>query len=544
MSVSDAVERGRSAFARHAWSDAYHHLSVADRERSLEIDDLERLAIAAYLLSREDESAEVWERAHRVCLQSGNAAHAARCAFWLAFGLLNRGEVARASGWLSRAGRLIEERQLDCVEQGYLLVPAGLAQFVKGDLTAAYEVLDRAVQVGARFGDHNLVSLARTAQGRTLVRMGQISQGMTMLDEVMVAVTTDVVSPMVVGVSYCNVIDACLEIFDLSRAQQWTRALSDWCASQPDLVPYRGECLVFRTEIMQLHGSWSDAAEEAQRACEWLSRPVGPVTGAAFYQRAELHRLRGEFSRAERAYRKANRFGYIPQPGLALLRLAQQQIDAAAAISHQLAEEVQDRRNRAKVLAAHTDIMLAVGDTSTARAAADELTAIATALDAPFLLAASSLATGAVLLAEGNARQAIDVLRNSWLIWQELEAPYDAARVRVLIGLAYRAIGNEDIAMMELDAAGWVFRQLGAMPDIARVDRLLRTTEPKAAGGLTVREVEVLQLVAAGKTNRAIADELFLSERTIDRHVSNIFNKLGVSSRAAASAFAVEHGLV
>ena len=308
-------------------------------------------------------------------------------------------------------------------------------------------------------------------------------------------------------------------------------------------MPYRGQCLVYRAEIMQLHGAWSDAVEEARRACEWLSRPPGPATGPAFYQRAELHRLRGEFAKAEQAYRQASQFGRTPQPGLALLRLAQGQLDAAAAAIRRAVEEAQDRLTRAKVLAAHVEIMLAVGDVPAARAAADELTAVAADLDAPLLRAVAAHATGAVLLAEGDARAAVAALRRAWTAWQELEAPYDAARVRVLIGLAYRALGDRDTAAMELDAARWVFRQLGAMPDVIQVEALVREAAPRAAGGLTAREVEVLRLVAAGKTNRAIAADLFLSERTVDRHVSNIFTKLGLSSRAAATAYAVEHDL-
>jgi DNA-binding NarL/FixJ family response regulator len=301
--------------------------------------------------------------------------------------------------------------------------------------------------------------------------------------------------------------------------------------------------LVFRAEIMQLHGAWSDAVEEAQRACDWLSRPPGPATGSAFYQRAELHRLRGEFAKGEQAYRQASQFGHTPQPGLALLRLAQGQLEAAAAAIRRAVEEAQDRLSRAKLLPPHVEIMLAVGDVAAARAAGDELTVVAADLEAPLLRAAAAQATGAVLLTEGDARAAVEALRRAWTAWQELEAPFDAARVRVLIGLAYRALGDRDTAAMELDAARWVFRQLGATPDVIRVEALLREAAPPAVGGLTAREVEVLRFVAAGKTNRAIAADLFLSERTVDRHVSNIFIKLGVSSRAAATAYAVEYAL-
>jgi ATP/maltotriose-dependent transcriptional regulator MalT len=294
---------------------------------------------------------------------------------------------------------------------------------------------------------------------------------------------------------------------------------------------------------MQLHGAWLDAVEEARRASEWLSDSSGPATGPAFYQLAELHRLRGEFSKAEQAYRQASKFGRTPQPGLALLRLAQGQLDAAAAAIRRAVEEPQGGVARARILAAHVEIMLAVGDIPAARADIDELIEAAASLEAPLLRAIASYATGAVLLAEGATHPAVEALRRAWMLWQELDVPYDAARARVLIGLAYRALDDRDTAAMELDAARWVFRQLGATPDVIRVEQLVRESASKSPGGLTARELEVLRLVAAGMTNRAIAADLFLSERTVDRHVSNIFGKLGVSSRAAASAFAVQHNL-
>jgi DNA-binding CsgD family transcriptional regulator len=264
----------------------------------------------------------------------------------------------------------------------------------------------------------------------------------------------------------------------------------------------------------------------------------------AFYRLAELHRLRGEFAKAEDAYRQASQSGRDPQPGLAQLRLAQGQLDAAEATIRRAVDEARDRVSRSKLLPAHVEIMLAANDVKAARVAVDELSAIADDLDAPFLQAVSAQASAAVLLVEGDPRAALALLRKARTTWLELEAPYEVARIRVLVGLACRELGDEDTAEMEFDAACMVFQQLGARPDFTGAKAHSRKTSATAAGGLTAREMQVLRLVAAGKTNRSIAAHLFLSEKTVARHVSNIFAKLGLSTRSAATAYAYEHDLV
>jgi DNA-binding CsgD family transcriptional regulator len=540
-----ACARGRESFGRRAWGNAFAELSAARREAPLEPEDLGRLATAAYLVGRDGDSIDAWERAHHELLSAGDVEGAARSASWLVFVLLNGGEFARAGGWLARARRLLDDGgHDDCAEQGYLLVPVALQHAIEGDWESAHAISSQAAEVGDRFGDLDLVTLARNIQGRALIGQGKTAEGMSLLDEIMVAVTADEVSEMVAGAVYCSVIEACQKVFDLRRAQEWTAALTHWCDSQPDLVPFSGNCLVHRAEIMHLHGAWPEALEAAQRACERLLRRPQPAVGAAFYQQAELYRLSGEFPQAAEAYRQASRWGREPRPGLARLRLAQGQVDAAQAAIRRVLDEAQDRVTRSRLLPAVVEIMCAAGDAVAARAAADELSKLADDLEAPLLRALAAQAQGAVLLLEGDARAALGALRPAWTAWQKLEVPYEAARTRVLIGLACRGLGDRDGAEMELEAARWAFQELGAVADLAAAQALSAQASATPAAGLTARELEVLRLVATGKTNRSIAADLFLSEKTVARHVSNIFGKLGLSSRAAATAYAYEHHLV
>ncbi|MEU8530586.1 LuxR C-terminal-related transcriptional regulator [Streptomyces sp. NPDC048629] len=542
MDVAAELGSARDAFARQAWSDAYTGLSEADVEQRLDPDDLVRLATAAYLVGRDAECAAATERAHQAYLSLGRTGPAVRCAFWLAVPLLLRGETARGGGWLARAKRLLDDQRLDCVEQGYLLFPQGM-RLVYKDPATARAAFDEAAAIGERFGDPDLVALARHGQGRALIAGGDLPAGVALLDEIMVAVASGELSPLVTGMVYCSTIEACQEIFDFRRAQEWTAALSGWCAAQPDLVPYRGQCLVHRSQVLQTRGAWPDALDEARRACERLSEPLNrPVLGMALYQQAELHRMRGAFADAEEGYRRAGEYGHPAQPGLAQLWLARGRVDEAAAAIRGAVDELTGRLRRAQVLAAYVEIMLAADDVPRAREASEELSLTAGDIGAPMLRAVAAHARGAVLLAEGDAQAALDALLEACRTWGEVGAPYDEARSRVLLGLVRRRLGDAGTARLDLDAARQVFRRLGAAPDLARLDEPDHG-RPEDDAGLSPREIEVLRLVATGRTNHAIADELVLSEKTVARHLSNIFGKLGLSSRSAATAYAYEHGL-
>jgi DNA-binding CsgD family transcriptional regulator len=534
----------QEAYGQRRWADAYAHLAAADRQGPLDAEPLDRLGTVAYLTGATETAADAWERAHRAYLRDGAVPPAVRCAFWLGLLLVTRGEHARGGGWLQRAQRALAEAGLDCVERGYLQVPAGM-RALRRDPVAAHAAFQEVTAVADRFGDPDLQALGRLGQGQALVAAGDAARGVAMLDEAMVAVTSGEVSPIAAGIIYCAVILTCRDVFDMRRAQEWTVALSRWCASQPDLKPYRGQCLVHRSEIMQLRGDWGDALDEVRQACAHLSDPPGdPVLGMALYQQAQLLRLRGELGRAEQAYRRASECGHPAQPGLALLRLAQGRVDDAVAAIRRVVGEAEGAAERSRVLAAQVEIALAAGDVDAARQATDELDRIAADFDSAYLRATVGYARGMVLLAGGEPAAAGPVLRRCWLAWQELDAPYEAARARLAIARTCRTLGDRDTAELELAAAGRTFAQLGAEPALAEVRELSGPEQPHPADGLTPREREVLGLVATGATNREIADTLVISEKTVARHLANIFAKLDLPSRSAATAYAYRHDLV
>jgi DNA-binding NarL/FixJ family response regulator len=541
MAVADREERARGSFERRLWGEAFAELSAVHREGELEADDLERLAVAAYMVGRDDDCEEAWTSAHHAWSRRGEAERAARCAFWQALGLFFRGDLAPAMGWVARGGRLLEESRRDCVEQAWLRMLTALPRLFEGDADV-YSSLVEAGQIAERFSDADATMFARLGRGYALILQGRVAEGMALLDEAMVSVTADEVAPMLAGIAYCQVIALCQAVFDLRRAREWTEALTRWCDSQPDLVPFRGNCLVHRCEIFQLQGAWTDALESARRACELLAGPpVWDTLGSAYYQLAEIQRLRGELADAEESYRRASLAGRDPEPGMSLLRLAQGRIDLALPAIRRALDEAQDPIARSRLLPAFVEILLEAEDVPSARAAADELAGIASEFDAPYLHALAAGASGAVLLMEGDPRAALTTLRRAHRSWRDLDAPHQAARVRLLIGVACRQLGDGASAELEFEAARGVLAELGAAPDLERLARVAGSSRPE--GPLSRRESEVLTLVAAGKTNRAIATELFISEKTVARHVSNIFTKLGLSSRAEATAYAYKHGL-
>jgi ATP/maltotriose-dependent transcriptional regulator MalT len=541
-SNQQTLERGRASFATGAWADAHAALRAADEAAPLEGEDVELLARAAYMLGLDDEYLRGLERAHYDHLDAGNAPRAIRCAWWIGLCLLLQNEAAPALGWFARGQRLLEREEVDCVERGYLLVAHMLECFAERDYQGAHDAAAEAIEVGERFDDRDLVAIAVMDQGHALLELGRTRDGLRLVDESMVAVTSGELSPIVAGILYCNTIAICRSVHELRRASEWTAALTLWCERQPDMVAHKGVCLVHRAEIMQTQGAWDEALDEAKRVgAEGVLNRRASV--GALYVQGEIHRLRGELEAAEEAFRLSTRQGGDAQPGLALLRLSQGRLDVALAAIRRVAGETESL-SRARLLPAYVEIALAAGEVDEAASATEELAVIADAQGSDALRALSAYARGEVALARGEISHALSALRESLLRWLTLEAPYQAARTRVLLGRVCAEVGDQDGAVLELDAARATFEELGARPDLERLAALARPEAAPNSSGLSARELEVLRLLATGDTNKAIAATLVLSERTVDRHVANIYAKLGVSSRAAATARAYEQQLI
>jgi ATP/maltotriose-dependent transcriptional regulator MalT len=541
----ELLQQGREFFSAGAWDNAFESLSAADAQQPLGVDDLQQLAWAAGLTARDASMLSATERLYQAFIASNNHKAAARSAFWIGNKVAAMGEFARATAWFRRAQDLVDKLTEPCVEHGYLLLPAARRSFAEGDIAAAHTTLREALRIGKQFDEPDLVALAQGQCARALLHLGRVQEGLSTLDEVMLAVTRREISPVVAGLVYCAMIDCCHKIYAFDRAREWTAALTEWCDRQPQLVTFTGTCLVHRVELMEIGGEWSDALNEAQRASDRVARSRDPdaVIADAYYRQAEILRLRGQFEDAERAYGEASQLGREPQPGLALLRLAQGNPDAAINALRRILDSTREPLQRLRFLPAYIEALLQKGEGDLVERVCEEVDTTAAMTGTPVLRAMAQHARGMLLLAKGDAAGAFANLRPAFETWRDLGAPYIAARIRLLMGCACRSLGDSDGARLEIDAAREVFTRLGAEPDRLAAEQWARSSAPCPRYGLTDRELQVLRLVAAGKTNKTIATELHLSEKTIDRHVSNIFNKVNVNTRAAATAFAYEHQL-
>ncbi|HEU4491476.1 MAG TPA: LuxR C-terminal-related transcriptional regulator [Jiangellales bacterium] len=538
----DPLTAARQAVAARQWDAAVAAFAAADAVEGLTPDDLRLWAMSSYLLRRTQDALGALTRAYQQFAARTEVDEAARCGFWIVYALANRGEIGQASGWLTRVDRLLSQRTTGRGPgHGYLLAfDAFRAAAIEHDYGRGRAAADQAVAIGREHSEADLVALALNVGGRALIYSGEVGRGLHRLDEAMVEVVADEVSPIVVGTVYCSVIEACEEVMELGRAAEWTDALARWCDEQHGMLTFNGQCLTHRATLLRLGGQLDAAAAEAARACQGFGAADEPATGRAIYELAQVQRLTGDLSYAEANYRRAAEWGHDPQPGLALLRLAQGRSEAASTMMCRRMEETTGELDRLRLLPAYVEILLDAGDVETAAGAARELTTTAAMVRTTAAEAEAGYATGAVALAQGEPGQALVALRDAFRRWRSLRAPLEAARCRIVIARACTMLGDHDAASVEMAAARRALTDMGARSDLSR----LRDQGVGTEFGLTAREIEVLALVAAGKTNRVIAAELALAVKTVDRHVANILSKLGVTSRTAATAAAYEHGLL
>ncbi|PWC05249.1 helix-turn-helix transcriptional regulator [Agromyces badenianii] len=512
------------------------------RRAELSAVELDELGLAAWFLGREADCERAWDAAHLAYLDEGETDAAIRCAFWLGFTLGDRGEAVRAGAWMSRLFELCDTSVPSARSAAIAGLCRAIGAYASGQLEASVDLGERAVQLARTARDADVEVLATMTLGRSLVQHGRMREGFECMDRVMLAISSGRVSDRAAGPAYCAVIASCLDRWDVERARVWTRDLSDWCDAQSGLETFRGECSVNRAGVLQLLGEWDEATATLTAVCERERR--AETLEHAYYALGELCRLIGRRADAETAYRRASELGLEVQPGLALLRRDEGRTPAARAGIARALNASPSPGVRAQLLAAQVELEVDGGDWELAARAGSALREMADALGTVYLEAQADRAEARLLIGADESEQALPLLRRSWGVWRRLEAPYEAAVTRVLMGRANRAFGDEEAAQLEFDAARTVLAGLGAVADLDRLERVAAGGERSAASaGLTRRELEVLRLVASGRSNRQIAGELFLSERTVARHVSNILGKLGLGSRTAATAFAFEHGL-
>ena len=538
MGVVEELIRAREAYDRREWLAAYGGLSEAAQDH-LTAGDFVRLATAAYLTGQRNDCVQALQRAYQLNVDAGDIPAAVRSAFWLAYVLVTSGESAVGGGWVARSQRLLAEVDDDAVERGYVLLHVMYRHIFAGDLAAACEIAEEITSYGHRYHDPDLIAVGLSGQGRLLLHLGRVPDGLALLDESMVGVAAGEVSVIFAGNVYCAMIEACQEIADFDRAARWTAALTTWCAGQPGLVPFTGQCAVHRGQIMRAQGAFGEALIEFDLALQrYLAAQTPHAAGLAMVERGDVLRIRGDLTGAQSAYEQAAAFGHEPQPGLALLWLGQGRAEAAAAAIGRLLGEAGAPVRRSQLLPPAVEVLLAIGHRDEAATAAAELESIAGSFGCPPVQARADYAAALAALESGDPAAAMPLLRRAQAVWERLGGRYETARCRMQLGRALRALGDEESAITELAAARSSFADLGAAPAEQQAAALISPAYP---GGLTARKAEVLRLVAVGKTNPQIAAELYLSDKTIARHLSNIFTKLNVTSRTAAAAFAYEH---
>ena len=469
-----ALQSGREAFERHAWQEAFDLLTAAQASEDISAEDLELLGDAAWLTGRIDDCIAARERTYAAYLEAGNRRRAAFMALQLTQDYWNKLAQSVAAGWLGQAVRLLEGEP-ESPEHGYLAYALSLITFLVGDHDAMLEHSKRAFDIGERLGDRDVQALGLSVQGHALVAKGEVAEGLALLDEAMAAAVAGELGIFATGNIYCGLISTCEDLADYRRAAEWTEVADRWCERQ-SVGNFPGRCRTHRAHIMRLRGAWAEAEQDARRACDELEHFAPSSAAFAFYELGEIRLRLGDLEAAEEAFRQANELGRDPQPGLALVRLAQGDANAAnTMIKRALADESLDPLARARLLPARVEAAVAADDVESARSATEELEATAKARGTPALKAYATCSRGALQLAEGDAAAACESLRRGWRLWQEVDAPYEVAKARVLLAAACRAGGDGPAAVLELQEALATFERLGATLDARQAAELLAT---------------------------------------------------------------------
>lgn len=538
--MTSLLEQAREAYANSRWAEAYEQFRTVNEAEGLVDDDLAAFADSAWWLGRNDESLALSEQAYRRYAAAEDVRRAARMAIEIGYLWFVRGEETVGSGWVSRAIRLLDGAP-ECAEHGYLLYLQTAEAIEQGSFEAAIDVARRIQALADRHRDRTLYAIGLVAEGIAVVKQGRVDDGLAVLDEAMLAVRVGEVAPAWAGNLYCLLMSLFLELADIRRARAWTDATERWCDQFNNPAMFVGVCRVHRAQLLRLEGAWSDAEQHAAQACHDLAEMNAVAVAEGRYTLGELCRLRGDVTGAEEAYRRSHELGRDPQPGLALLWLAEGRTDAAGRALRTALAEADQPLTRAPLLAAQVEVAAVTGDAPLARAVADELAGIADTYGTAGLIAAARQAAGTARLVAGEPERALPLLRDALRRWRDVDAGFETARVRCLLARALESIGDVEAAAREVEAATGVFTKLGATSALRELGASPGTMYP---GGLSAREAEVLACVAVGRTNRQIATELGISERTVERHLSNIFVKLDVSSRTEAAGYAFEHRLV
>jgi DNA-binding CsgD family transcriptional regulator len=544
MGIVDDLQRARIAFERRDWAAAYDRLTAADGDPStagLGADELMTLAMASLLLGDIDACIRALQRGYRLRIDNGEVVGAVRFAFWLARVHNGRGEGAVGSGWAARAERLLADQSADVVERGYLLIHDFFRRVDRGDFAGAVAAGDEIVSVARRYGDPDLLAQGLVCKGRMMMYAGHVPEGLATLDEAMVGVAAGELSPVFAGTVYCAMIDACQEVLDFARASAWTTALTRWCDTQPDLVPFLGQCAVHRGQILRLHAAYPQALAEFEDACRrYAELGSDAAAGLALSERGDVLQILGEYAAAESSYDQAASYGHEAQPGRALLMVARGRVSGAVAAVRRLLAETDDPVHRSRVLAGAVEVLVAGDEPAEAEEAAGQLSTIAEEFGCTGLRAAAAYCSALAALAGEDADRALPLARTAADLWGEVQAPYEMARAKLLVGRAVRLLGDDDSATAELTAAYRTFADVGAVGARQEAEKLIG----RNPSGLTGRELDVLRLVAVGNSNAEIAGLLVLSDKTVARHLTNIFAKLDVPSRTAAAAYARDHDLL